>query len=205
MLWPSIKKMIARKTTNKNSLVPNVGGFGSCGSVEFPVVLNDHRHTPDSNHLPRSILARLDGASWRKNRHFAVKASITHSPHRFSPLHRPPLPAALVRQHLPRASSVKSLLRRDIERRFLLDRIPHIRIKPAIISALRLHLHTCFAHQAQRAPQTLPVLLPNPRPNPIHRDTFSPRSRACPVDPSHTSQTIPSSRESENAAPVQTQ
>src|ERR1022692_4795092 len=35
MLWPSRKKRTAKKSTNRNSLVPNEGGFRPAGSVVF--------------------------------------------------------------------------------------------------------------------------------------------------------------------------
>src|ERR1039458_4928035 len=35
MLWPSRKKMTAKKTINRNCLIPNEGGFRPAGSVVF--------------------------------------------------------------------------------------------------------------------------------------------------------------------------
>src|SRR5271155_3761036 len=72
--------------------------------------------------------------------------------HRFSPLHCPPLAAALVGQH-HRTHGSQSLLRRYVERGFLLNGVAHVRIETAIISPLGFYFHAGLAHQSECAPQ----------------------------------------------------
>src|SRR5580704_11573169 len=79
--------------------------------------------------------------------------------YRFLPSDRPPLPAALVGEH-HRPHRPQCLVRYNLQRRLLLDCIPHIRIEPAIISALRLHLHARLAYQTQSSPQAFRFLSP---------------------------------------------
>src|SRR5271170_1827129 len=141
MLWPSRKKMTARKTTTRNSLVPNEGGFGSRGSAGF-------------RELGMPTTSINSNVAWRGKPAQTQPYACTRFAllHCFSPLHCPPLVAALVRQH-HRPHGSQSLLRSDVERRFLLDRVAHVCVEPAIISAFGFYFHAGLAHQAQRAPQ----------------------------------------------------
>ncbi len=49
MLWPSRKKMTAKKTTNRNCLIPNEGGFRPAGPVVFSELAIDLILTTSAN------------------------------------------------------------------------------------------------------------------------------------------------------------
>src|ERR1019366_3357106 len=63
MLWPSRKKMTAKKTTNRNCLIPNEGGFRPAGPVVFNELAIDLILTTSAN-LGAARQGRGKFSSW---------------------------------------------------------------------------------------------------------------------------------------------
>src|ERR1039458_3885791 len=65
MLWPSRKKMTAKKTTNRNCLIPSEGGFRPAGCVVINEVLRDLILTTSANLGARVVASLVPGRMGR--------------------------------------------------------------------------------------------------------------------------------------------
>src|ERR1019366_7159239 len=65
MLWPSRKKMTAKKTTNRNCLIPSEGGFRPAGSVVFTELAIDLILTTSANLGARVVASLVPGRMGR--------------------------------------------------------------------------------------------------------------------------------------------